>query len=194
MESARVRLSINRCDDKPEYIIESSSLDPKTYQWNEAGLSIGIFEDARKSCDAFANLKSANRLPYVMAGLYAIENSLDDCLLLNTEGNIADSTISNLFLIRDDMIITPSLDEGCVAGVMRRYLISKLQAASYQLQERSCSIKDLFKADEVFLTNAIRGIQWVRSYKRSVYEHKRTREIFDQFIENLKPVSLQNGD
>lgn len=192
-EEARVRLSVFRGNNFPfeapgqpnpdegplEYLLECWPLQPQGL--NEKGLAIDIFPDARKSCDAFSNLKSANYLCYVMAGRYARSWDLDDCLLLNTEGMVADSTISNIFLLSGGEISTPALSEGCVAGVMRRYLISILPGMGYPVTEKKVSVADLEKADEVFLTNAISGMRWVKTLKNKEYG----RKVIEHIYENL---------
>jgi branched-chain amino acid aminotransferase len=197
--SARVRLSVSRGNGslqeknkRIEYIIESTSLAETNYQLNENGLSIDIYPDARKSCDVFANLKSANYLPYVMAADYASQHKLDDSLVLNMHGNIADSSIANIFIIKNQMVLTPSLEQGCVAGVMRRYLIERLQVIGHKVQEVKLSIADLETADEVFLTNAIRGIQWVKSFRDEAYKNEKTREIFENWVKTIQPDQSSN--
>jgi len=186
---ARVRLSIFRGngglyngDEKLQYLIECSSLNESTNKLNENGLVIDIYTKARKTCDEFSNLKSANFLPYVMASLYAKENKLDDCLVLNTSGNIADATIANIFLIKDKAISTPSLAEGCVAGVMRKCLLEKLQNVDYKIRENSVSVSNIENADEIFLTNSINGIRWVRQFRNKIYSNSQIEEIYNRFI------------
>lgn len=170
-QRARVRLSVFRGngglydgDRTLQYIIECWPLDESVNKLNENGLVIDIFPNARKSCDIYSNLKSANFLPYTMAAMYAGKNKLNDCLVLNTSGNIADATIANLFIIKEGVITTPALCEGCVNGVMRTYLLEKMRQAEYRIQETSVSAEDVEKADEVFLTNAIKGISWVKQF------------------------------
>jgi branched-chain amino acid aminotransferase len=175
---ARVRLSVSRGngglydeDRTLQYIIECRPLNESVNKLNENGLAIGIYPEARKGCDVFSNLKSANFLPYSMAALYAKENKLNDCLLLNGSGHIADATTANLFIIRDGIITTPALSQGCVNGVMRRHLLEKLKAknADFKAEESIVTIDNLLHADEVFLTNAIKGIRWVKQFRDTTY-------------------------
>jgi branched-chain amino acid aminotransferase len=189
---ARVRLSVFRGngglydeDKMLQYLIECWPLNEPVNKLNENGLVIDVYQDARKSCDKFSNLKSANFLPYTMAAQYAKENKLNDCLVLNTKGGIADATIANVFIIKDGVINTPALDEGCVNGVMRRYLIEKLRGMSYELREEILTINDLGKADEVFLTNAINGIRWVRQFRNKMFTNVKTMEIYNRFIKTI---------
>ena len=189
---ARVRLSVFRgngglYDEQKtiQYIIESWPINESINKLNENGLVIDIYPDAEKSCDKFSNLKSANFQPYSMAAIYAKENKLNDCLVLNTSGSIADSTIANLFLIKGDTIITPSLEEGCVNGVMRRHLLTELQNAGWKTLETSVSVSDMKNANEILLTNAINGIRWVRQFRDKVYSNVKTEEIYNRFVKTI---------
>jgi branched-chain amino acid aminotransferase len=188
----RIRLSVFRGNgglyDEArtlEYIIECWPLDDTASQLNENGLIIDIYPDARKTCDSFSNIKSASFQPYSMAALFAKENKLNDCLVLNSKGNIADSTIANLFLVKNDRVITPALSEGCIEGVMRKYLLGELRAVGYKTEETIINVDELEKADELFLTNAIKGIRWVKGFKEKTYGHSLTTEIYDRFIKPL---------
>jgi branched-chain amino acid aminotransferase len=190
---ARVRLSIYRGDGglydpatlTPHYLIESWALSPPDIAFNENGLVVDIYPDGIKSCDGLANLKSSNFLLYVLAALYAKEHRLNDCLVLNSHQRIADSTIANLFYIKDRHLCTPPLSEGGVAGVMRRFLLASLPAAGFNAREQPVTAEDLLDADEVFLTNAIRGIRWVGSFRTSQYTGEFSRMIYNQLIKEL---------
>jgi branched-chain amino acid aminotransferase len=191
-QRARVRLSVFRgngglYDEERtlQYIIECWPLNESVNKLNENGLVIDIYPGAKKNCDVFSNLKSANFLPYNMAALYAKENKMNDCLVLNTRGNIADSTIANVFMIKEGVVITPALAEGCVNGVMRRYLIEKLRSVDYELREEAITISNLETADEVFLTNAIKGVLWVKQFADKIYTNKKTTEIYERFAKTI---------
>jgi branched-chain amino acid aminotransferase len=189
---ARVRLSAFRGngglydEDKTlQYIIECWPLNESVTRLNDNGLVIDIFPDARKSCDKFSTIKSANFLPYSMAAQYARENKLNDALVLNTTGNIADSTIANIFIIKDDVVITPGLEEGCVSGVMRRHLLEQFRVSGISFQESKLGVSDLTTAEEIFLTNAINGIRWVRQFGDRMYTNVKTVEIYNRFIKTI---------
>jgi branched-chain amino acid aminotransferase len=184
-ELARIRLTVFRSEgelfspnNSLQYLIECWPLNEENNKLNENGFVIDIFPDARKACDKFSNLKSANYLPNIMAALYAKENKLNDCLLLNAQGHICEAVIANIFWIKNEIIYTPPLSEGCVAGVMRRYLIEQLKA----VKEKPCDIKDLGEANEIFLTNAIKGIRWVKQFKNKIYKKIGTQEIYTNYL------------
>ena len=187
---ARVRLSVSRgsgglldSDNMFQYIVECWPLDgPDSYR---SGLVIDIYPDARKSCDVFSNLKSANYLPYVMAAQFSKENKLDESLILNVHERICDATIANVFWVKSEVIFTPPLSEGCIAGVMRRYLLENLQTSGFQVKEQKLETTDLGDANEIFLTNAIRGIRWVKQFRNKIFENTHSLKIFNELITTL---------
>lgn len=189
---ARVRLSVFRGtggiyeeNSDAGYIIECTPLDETVNRLNENGLVTGIFTDGRKSPDSFSNLKSSSFLLYTMAAQYARENRWNDCFILNTSGCMADSTVANLFIIKNNKLITPSLSEGCVAGVMRQHLISTLHEAGMAVEETAVDPSILDEADEVFLTNAIKGIRWVRESGNRTYTCEKTVHIYNRFVKTI---------
>ncbi len=190
-ELASARLSVSRGtgglydgDDKFSYLIECRPLDQQKEDLNSNGLVIDVFPDARKSVDVFSNLKSANYLPYVMGAVWAKENKLNDALILNQHNRICDATIANVFWIKDNIIHTPPLSEGCVAGVMRRRILDlgpdmyREQIADFKLHESVLTENILLDADEVFLTNVITGIRWVKQCGNKVYQNNITSKVF----------------
>lgn len=177
---ARIRLAVFRNEaNKAEYSIEATPLDKMVNKWQQEGQVITLYPYARKSMDAFANLKSANFLPYVMAQRYAFEKGVDDAVVLNASNFLCDSSKANLFLIRGKAIYTPALHQGCVNGVMRRVVLEEAKRIGFRLHQDEVSEEDLLYADEVFLSNAIQIIRWVKSYKDQQYTCTQTRLLFD---------------
>jgi branched-chain amino acid aminotransferase len=193
LELARVRLSVSRGNGglydeikNLQYIIECWPVNEPVNLLNKNGLDIDIYPDALKSCDIFCNLKSANYLPYVMAAQYAKENKLNDCLVSNVKSRLADSTIANIFLVKNRLIITPALSEGCVNGVMRRYLLEKIGASpNFDAREGVVTKNDLETFDEIFLTNAMYGIRWVKQFRNKTFVNTQTMNIYKEFIAPL---------
>jgi len=143
---------------------------------NENGLKLGVFTDMRKDKSKFSNYKTTNAAISVLASIYAKENVWDDCLLINSENNIIESSNSNLFIVKGEVIYTPFISDGCVNGTMRTYLKEKIDFV-----ERSIIKEEILDADEVFLTNAIQGIRWVESFEKKKYQsHKFARLAFDK--------------
>ena len=163
----------------PHILIQSFELNETVNKLNENGLVIGVYDIAKKSCDAFSNIKSNNYLQYAMAALWAKENKLNDALLMNSNNNIADSTIANVFIIKNGVIKTPTLTEGCVAGVMRKHIIETLKQQNIIVAETTVNIENIATADEVFLTNVIKRIMWVRQFDDSNYVNFETKKIIN---------------
>jgi branched-chain amino acid aminotransferase len=190
---ARVRVMIFRGDGGlydpenhfPHHLIQSFKLGEATQELNQNGLTLGIYKEAKKTSDFFSMIKSNNYLPYVMAALWAKENNLNDAILLNHSDNVADTTIANLFIIKDGIIKTPAITEGPVAGVMRRHLIKTLREHHYEVQETTVSVSDVLEASEVFLTSAIHGIKWVKQIDNSQYNNSLIPVLYKEFIQTL---------
>ena len=186
---ARVRLSVswkneklNDSSDNFQYLIECRPLDVSVNKLNEQGLVVDIFPGTRKKIDKFSNLKSSNYLPYVMADLWAKENKLDETFILNTFDRVCESAIANVFWIKDGVVFTPPLSEGCVAGVMRRYILKNARETGFEIQEKELILSELKDADEIFLTNAIRGIRWVHQFSDQYYNCRLTKKIHEKLV------------
>ncbi len=139
------------------------------FSLNDKGLTIGLFTEATKSIDKLSNYKTNSALAYVLASIHKTKSGWDDCLILNTRSNICDSANCNVFLVKEKIISTPSLDEGCVNGVMRRQVIALAKARGFSMNEMAIETDMLRHADEIFLTNAVSGIRWVRQYGNHEY-------------------------
>ncbi|RBL92641.1 hypothetical protein DF182_08700 [Chitinophaga flava] len=172
---ARVRFSVFRSEgglyepvnNTPNYIIQVWELNKSVLELNEVGLVLDVFPDARKSSDKFSSIKSNNCLPYVMAAMYAKQHRLNEVVLLNQYGRVADSTIANIFIVHDNTIYTPPLSEGGVCGVMRKHLLKT--ELPFKIEEKPLTVDDLENADEIFLTNAVQGIRWVGVFRDTSY-------------------------
>ncbi len=192
--AARVRLMVVRGDgglydavnNQPNYSIETWPLPEGNETLNSNGLVLTIYSDAKKSIDTFSNCKHNNYLPYTMAALFAKKQKCNDAIVLNVLGNVCDSTIANIFLVKDEVVYTPALTEGCVAGVMRQHIITHLNASGITCKQQQITIAQLQQADEVFLTNSIYDLRWVKQIDDISYTSNVTQKIYS----SLKPTFL----
>lgn len=189
-DSARIRLMVLRGEGGlyepvkgPQYIIQSWPLELRP---RPEGLLIDLYQGAKKNCDALANIKSNNFLPYTMAALYARQHMLDDCILLNHYGRVTDTTIANIFLVKGEEITTPALSEGCIAGVMRRFVIETLRKEGYAVIESSVETEMLSAAGEMFVTNALNPMRFVRQYRNRKYDNAVYKTVCGIIEEGLK--------
>ena len=176
-KGTRLRLSLFRnsgglftpTDNTCSWLVEASKLETDKYELNSQGLLIDVFEDIKKPINYFAGMKTANSLLFVMAGLNSRKLAIDDSLILNEESNIIEASSSNIFIVKDNKIITPDCSEGCLPGIMRQEIIKIAQSRNIPLTTGIINHDNLLTADEVFLTNAVRGIRWVLAYKSKRY-------------------------
>ncbi len=175
--SARVRLNVDRGDfgkylpsdtskvaynisvephENPFYIIDSSE-----------NYSVDLYKDYFMAPGLLSGLKSNNKALQVIGSIYAKENDFDNCLVLNTNKNVIEALNGNLFLVKGDTIKTPPLEDGCLKGVMRKQILELLRKdVNLIVEEVSISPFELQKADELFITNVIKGIQPITKYRK----------------------------
>ncbi len=188
---ARVRVTIYRGDGGiydeqnhyPHILIQTWDLNESNNRLNENGLEIGIFSKAIKSADHFSMIKSNNYLSYVMAAIWAKDQKLNDAVLLNNNGHLVDTTIANIFIITNGIIKTPPITDGPVAGVMRKHVISQLKKHEFEVVESSISVVDLENAAEIFLTNAIYGMRWVKKMGEKHYTNDLTLHLYTKIVD-----------
>lgn len=153
----KVRLQVapaDAPDHPPAFLINTAPL-PATCESVQAGIAQNVYKQPHFLC----HLKTGDRQLYALAALTAAHYGWDEALICNEAGRVIESTIANIFWVEKDQLFTPPLSEGCVAGVMRAFLLKSLPAAGYKLYEEPLTVDRLGKAKEVFLANALRGLR-----------------------------------
>ncbi len=108
---------------------------------------------------SWAGLKTLNQLPYVLASQERLNTEFDEGLLFSIDGYVVEATARNIFIVHDEKLYTPPLDQCGVEGVQRTYIIDKLVAQlGLEVIEKTLGLEDIVAADEVFLANSISGI------------------------------------
>jgi aminodeoxychorismate lyase len=187
---ARVRLVVYRGDGglydlqdkRVNFIIQTWAGNNDANHFNQTGLRLDFFHDARITADSFSSIKSNNYLRYAIAAMAAKEHGLDDCILLNAFNRVADSTIANVFIVTNGIIKTPLLSEGCVSGVMRTYLLDCFKKEGLPFTEAAIDVDELLNASEVFLTNAMFGVRWVQQLGNNNYYNATSSLLHKKFI------------
>ncbi|SKB77718.1 branched-chain amino acid aminotransferase [Sphingobacterium nematocida] len=146
----------------------------------KTGLIIDLYTENKKAFGDLSDLKSNNSLIYVLAGLYKKKFDYDDVLILNQEGFLCEALSSNIFVYFEKTLYTPAINQGCIAGVMRRVVMDIAESEGIPVVEAQISPEIMKKADEIFCTNAIQGIQWVMGYKQKRYFNKISRILQDK--------------
>lgn len=183
---AKIRLCIFRKDggnyqpitNKTDFYIECSPLETINFSLNTKGLKIGVFSEWKKPLNELSVIKSANALFYIKSALFARSQNIDESLLMNEHNQIIEATSSNLFVLSNNNLITPSLSEGCLPGIMREIIIQLALNEKITVYDDVCvSENDILNADEVFLTNAVNGIMWVVAFKNRRYFCKTAKKL-----------------
>lgn len=192
-QTCRIRLQIYRdggglyspISNQAAYLMESSPISPDNEKLGvKSGLIVGIYEEHYKSTYTLSNLKSINCLPFVLAGLYRKQMGLDEVLILNQEGRLCEALSSNIFIYYQNTLYTPALSEGCVDGTMRRAVIQLAHQQEIPVVEAKIDPQILKEAEEVFLTNAIKGVQWVMGFQQKRYFNNISKR-FQSLVSNL---------
>ena len=168
LEGGRCRLSLDRVSggsylpesNECNYYIEVYPYDVNHFELNAKGIEVDIYQDIKLQKNFLSNYKTKSGLTYVMAALSAQEKGLDDLFLINDKGNILETSCCNLFIVSNGVLYTPGLDEGCLAGTMRMQIINIALANGIKVYECAISPQNVLAADEILITNAIRGINW----------------------------------
>jgi branched-subunit amino acid aminotransferase/4-amino-4-deoxychorismate lyase len=184
-EGGRVRLTVFRNEGalyEPEtnavsYLIEASPIDHNLYMLNENGLVVDLYNEFKKPLNRMSCIKSNNALVYVMAGIFKNENKLDDCILLNERFNITEAISSNLFAAKNGVLYTAPIAEGCLDGIMRSEILNIAKENRIAVYEVTMAMNVMLNSDEIFLTNAIRGVRWVGTYRAKKYSNKMAEKL-----------------
>ncbi len=193
----RLRLTVFRNDggyytpdtNEISFLIEAEETASKAYALNEKGLRIDIYPELPKTPNKLSCLKSANSMLFVLAGIFKKENQMDEVIILNQDQRICETTSSNLFVVKNGAMYTSAISEGCTDGVMRKQIIRIAKENKILCHEISLQQNVLHNADEVFLTNAIKGIEWVAQFKTKFYQSRMT-QFFSQKINEEAGITL----
>lgn len=190
--SARVRLTVYRDAPgyyRPEgngagYTIALAPMPSPNYILNHEGLVTDIWPEMRKQVNRLSPLKTLNGELYVMAGLWCAERGLDECLLQNDRGNIIESGSGNVFIVSNGVLYTPPLSDGCIGGVMRMQVINLAVSSGIKVYETTLNPQNLLAADELILTNAVRGPRWASAYRTKRYAHRMALHLVDLLVKS----------
>ena len=168
-------------DDNNECVwwMELEELSSQDYTWTSKGLKVDLFKDHYIQPGLLSTLKSSNALPYVLAGIFAKENGFDAMLLVNDKKMLVEANAANVFVLKDNVLKTAPLEDGPLRGVFRKNLIGWAKEIGLEIKEESINPFELQKADEIWLTNTISGVQWVEKYRKRTYKGDKAKELIE---------------
>ncbi|MEP0214947.1 MAG: aminotransferase class IV [Cellulophaga sp.] len=184
--AVRIRLTVFRKNgglylpttNNVSFIMETKVLENAFYIHSDEAYEVELFKDHYVNSGLLSTLKSNNKIINVLGSIYAKENGYSNCLLLNNQKQVVEALNGNLFLVKGDTIKTPPLKDGCLNGITRKKLIASLEKLeNYSLEEASISPFELQKADELFVTNVITGIQSITKYRKKEFTNTVAKDL-----------------
>jgi len=164
LRTAYVRLTISRgrgsigldpdlCTE-PTIVIIVQELKEYPNTFYENGISIIIAETRRNLKEAIdPRIKSLNFLNNILAKIEAKKRSAYEAIMLNIHGKLTEGTISNVFFYKDGVLCTPSIECGILDGITRGLIIELARREDIKVKEGKFTKKDIYSAEEVFITN-----------------------------------------
>lgn len=195
--SARVRITVFRNDgglylpktNEVSYLIHAIALERTSYALNTVEYEVDLYKDFYVTRQLLSSIKTTNKMINVTGSIFAHENGLANCLLVNDTKNVVEGLQGNLFMLLGKKLITPPISEGCLNGIMRKQILAlakKLEGI--EVAEEIISPFDLQKADELFLTNVITGIQPITKYRKKEFKtdlaHLLVQKLNESISEN----------
>ena len=186
---ARVRFSVYRREgglyspatNEIGYVISAKALENPFYLLNDENYEVELFKDHFVNSGLLSTLKTNNKAINVLGSIFARENDYQNCLLLNENKSVIEALNGNVFLVKDNQIKTAPLKDGCLKGILRGKLIEIIKKLpEYELSEESISPFELQKADEMFITNVIVGIQPVTKYRKKEFGNEVAKKLLSR--------------
>tara|TARA_B100000795_G_scaffold240608_1_gene202878 strand:+ start:2489 stop:3346 length:858 start_codon:yes stop_codon:yes gene_type:complete len=174
------------------FIIEGLSYDNSTYNHMSEGITLGVFENDFKSISPVSNLKTTSALLFVIASIDRKERGLGELVVLNTSKRVCEGTASNIFLRIGNELHTPSLKEGCLDGVMRKQIINFFSQKNHAVSQGEVTVEMLEKADEIFLTNTVSGVQAIGSFRGRVLNNDTAGELQNYLKYLVSQITQKN--
>ncbi len=178
IDSARARITVYRNEggyylpqnNTVSYLIHAVGIENKAYSIENKRYEVDLYKDFYITKQLLSSLKTTNKIINITGSIYANENGLDNCLLLNDSKNVVEALQGNIFMLQGNKLITPPISEGCLNGVMRRQILGLAKKIeNMEVVEGVISPFDLQKADELFITNVIKGIQPITHYRKKEF-------------------------
>ena len=177
-QSCKARITVFRNDGglySPEtntvsFIIQTNPIENANYQLNNSSYEVELYKDFLVTKQLLSTIKTTNKIINVTGSVFAKENDFQNCLLLNTDKNVIEALNGNIFMLIGNKLITPALSEGCLNGIMRKQILKiTKKIENIEVIEGVVSPFDLQKADELFITNVIVGIQPITKYRKKEF-------------------------
>lgn len=152
-------------------ILSYSALPASYHEQRKTGITLGVSEYRLSLNTTLAGLKHLNRLDQVLAS-FSLTEGLDEALCLDSNGHVIEGTKSNVVLVIDNNLVTPSLDLAGVDGLMLAYLRRCFAAERVDIHSRNVALDDVYAASELFMCNSVFGVWPVRKIVENATVHQ----------------------
>jgi branched-chain amino acid aminotransferase len=195
--SSRARITVFRKDggyylpqtNEISYLIHVVGIDEPLYSISEQEYEVDLFKDFCVTKQLLSSIKTTNRILNITASIFASENGFDNCILLNDSKNVVEAIQGNVFMLMGNKLITPPVSEGCLNGVMRKQILEIAKKIdSLEVVEAIISPFDLQKADELFVTNVIKGIQPITKYRKKSFDVVISKVLLEKLNEVVSSI------
>jgi branched-chain amino acid aminotransferase len=173
-----------------EYLISTDDWGQAGYPFNNTGLRLSLYAHHQKSTSALGNIKSISSQLYVLAAAYANQQLTDDAILFNTRHHLIETSRANLWLVQAGTLYTPPLEEGCLNGVMRQVLLNICRQEGIKVLETPIEPHFLNTCQEVFISNSLRGVQWVQQVEEKKYLTNEVASHLSDLLNQQAPLSV----
>ena len=155
----------------PTRILSLHDIPSDIYHYRDNGICIQYCKTQLSRNPQLSGFKHLNRLEQVLAR-NELRDKYKEGIVCDTDNNVIEGTMSNIFIIRNNTVITPLLDQSGIKGVMRAYIISLLGKKNIRLIEKQVSIDDIQSADALFFSNSVIGLWPVNKIYDKKYAYK----------------------
>ncbi|WNM19019.1 aminotransferase class IV [Flavobacterium capsici] len=192
--SARVRFTVYRNEggfyspqtNSISFVIQATDLESKAYFIKDKKFEVDLYKDNHIPKQLLSTLKTTSKITQVVASVFAKENEFDSCIMLNDEKNVIETISGNIFMLTNYRLITPPISDGCLNGIMRKQIIQLLKLfPEIEFKEESISPFDLQKADELFITNVIAGIQPISKYRKKDFGSVFSERLLEKLNQSI---------
>ena len=186
--TGRVRLTVFRegeglylpKSNQASFVINSFQNEVFSFETKFKTYKVDIYKDYLIQSNLLSNLKTSNRLINVIGSIYAKENGLDNCILLNENKLVTEFLNGNIFLVKDNVVKTPPINSGCLNGVMRNKIIELINKIPLlEIFEKDFSAYEIISSQEVWVSNSISGIIPVSQYRNKQFGNSIAKKVLD---------------
>lgn len=160
LKEARIRLTatsgaINAEASEPTLLVTAVNFEPYPKEYYEKGILVVLTSYRQNPADILAGHKTTSSFSRISALAMAHQKRAAEALWFTVDGRLAEGCVSNVFIVKNSVLYTPSLKAGILPGIARKTVLALAGKNSIKAEEKNLSIDDLLGADEVFITNVI---------------------------------------